>query len=340
MKANNHIKASLKKNFPQLANRYRFISNKSISIKNRMLNYFDAPIIVLLYHRVANLDIDFQQLAVSIENFDDQMAYLKNNFPILRFEDNWNNINTPSVVITFDDGYFDNYKNALPILEKYKLPATIFISTGQIGSNREFWWDDLERIILLNNALPHKYHINTSLGTYGYFFHDDIRGSYINLHRLLKKLQASEREKIIRQLEIDLEPTISPRHLFRTMNKDEIAKIESSSCISIGAHTITHTQLSIQSRDEQFHELLESKKILEDILKKDIYTFSYPFGTKNDYNDETIKILKSIGYKKVASNYFGQIHSWNKNNFEIPRFLIRNWNLEEFKEHVNSFFYL
>ena len=52
-----------------------------------------------------------------------------------------------SVVITFDDGYRDNLLVAKPILEEHGLPATVFVTTGYVGSNRDFWWDELESLL-------------------------------------------------------------------------------------------------------------------------------------------------------------------------------------------------
>jgi peptidoglycan/xylan/chitin deacetylase (PgdA/CDA1 family) len=58
------------------------------------------------------------------------------------------------VVVTFDDGYIDNHACAYQILKTFEIPATIFVTTGSIGSKREFWWDDLERILVLPEQLP------------------------------------------------------------------------------------------------------------------------------------------------------------------------------------------
>src|SRR4051794_28319151 len=111
---------------------------------NRIRNAAAPPVVVLIYHRVTVLADDPQLLAVSPDKFRAQLEILK-RYPILRFEDDWSKVRQPSIVITFDDGYADNHREALPILTEYGLPATFFVTAGAVGSNSEFWWDELER---------------------------------------------------------------------------------------------------------------------------------------------------------------------------------------------------
>ena len=114
---------------------------------------FQRKCVVLIYHRVKDLEVDTQMLAVSPNHFEKQIEYLKANYKILSLQElisclNKKRIPNKSVVITFDDGYADNLHEAAPVLVKYNIPATIFISSGMIDSNLEFWWDSLEYIFL------------------------------------------------------------------------------------------------------------------------------------------------------------------------------------------------
>src|ERR1700674_4950010 len=95
---------------------------------NRFYNFVDPPVVVLLYHRVTTIPSDPEMLAVSPDNFRAQTRYLKENFPIVRFEEDWTKARKPAVAITFDDGYADNVLEALPILEEVEVPATFFVS--------------------------------------------------------------------------------------------------------------------------------------------------------------------------------------------------------------------
>lgn len=108
-------------------------------------------VLTLLYHRVNCLEKDINLLAVSPKNFYDQMLYLKQNYKIVKFDEDWSEVEQDAVCITFDDGYFDNYQYAFPILKKLEIPATIFVATGNLDTKEEYWWDELERNLLLDN---------------------------------------------------------------------------------------------------------------------------------------------------------------------------------------------
>jgi len=103
---------------------------------------------ILMYHRIAN---DKTKLCVTPEMFEKHLQYLKQNYNVINFWElykNPNEINDNSVIITFDDGYLDNYTNALPLLKKYNLPATVFLVTDLIGKTNEWDAGDLKLLAI------------------------------------------------------------------------------------------------------------------------------------------------------------------------------------------------
>lgn len=115
---------------------------------HRFLRYFRSPVVgtILLYHRVADVTDDPYQLSVSKLNFQKHVEWLTHNtrvVPLATLVQNlMHNIVSPRLVsITFDDGYADNYRIALPILQAYNVPATFFVTTGKIGDTKPFYWD-------------------------------------------------------------------------------------------------------------------------------------------------------------------------------------------------------
>lgn len=102
---------------------------------------------IVLYHRVAGVKSDPHQLSVSPENFREQIKFLKENFRIVPLVQlvqavRGKKLKNNTMAITFDDGYADNLYNALPILQEYGVPATMFLTAGCVGQNKTFFWDE------------------------------------------------------------------------------------------------------------------------------------------------------------------------------------------------------
>ena len=119
-----------------------------ISTQKKIYNFLFPTAIILLYHRIDNINQDPHRLAVSAQNFEDQIRFLKDNFNIIELSELVSDLKNKklrrhSIVITFDDGYADNFFNVLPILKKYQVPATIFITSGMINNPESFYWEKI-----------------------------------------------------------------------------------------------------------------------------------------------------------------------------------------------------
>ena len=305
---------------------------------NRLLNLADPPVLVLLYHRVTRLSSDPEMLAVTPENFRAQMRHVKDNFSLVRFEEDWTGAAKPAVAITFDDGYADNALEALPIIEEVGVPATFFVSTGSIGTVREFWWHELGRIILEGDGLPARFNLSDS-----------------NLRKSWPTDSASERQRLYRDIVAIMTSADTRRRDSvllqlrtwggehgrsgdgnRSLSVDELELLAASSWVTIGAHTVTHTRLSSLSPEAQREEITASKRQLEQWLGRDISTFSYPFGRRPDYSNQSIALCREAGFTRAAANFPGQAHRWT-DPYQIPRHLIRNWPTETFAGKLQGF---
>lgn len=249
--------------------------NNLISILQAIL-YRNRSCKILLYHRVADVKDDPHLLSVSIHNFKDQMVWLKKNFDIIPLSKlvkqiKHHTISSKSACITFDDGYADNFYNALPILKQFQVPATIFVTSSMVDKKTPFYWD-----------------INTN-----------------------KKDQG------------------------RSLNKRELVKLAKDPLIEIGSHTITHPRLANLSMIEQQKEIKESKVKLENVIKRKIKSFSFPFGTRRDFNKKTIKLVKSAGYSYACASFSNNISNFSS-QYMLPRIIVRNWPLEVFIQKINN----
>src|SRR5688572_27283339 len=123
---------------------------------------FRTGAVILLYHRVTHLNNDPQMLAVRPEHFAEHLKFLRKNahpVSLRELSEQGGNNSRKTVGITFDDGYADNLLEAKPLLAKYETPATVFVSSGYLEANREFWWDELENIFMSGRALPKAFEI-------------------------------------------------------------------------------------------------------------------------------------------------------------------------------------
>src|SRR6266516_3319260 len=139
----------------------------------RWLRRLQPSASILCYHRVTELKRDPQLLSVTPRHFAEQIDVLRRRYNVVRLQDWASDRYSPKrgvrdVIVTFDDGYADNVREALPILRAADCPATIFVTAGKIDDESEFWWDELERIFLATPDLPER--LSLTIGDRDYVY--------------------------------------------------------------------------------------------------------------------------------------------------------------------------
>jgi peptidoglycan/xylan/chitin deacetylase (PgdA/CDA1 family) len=304
---------------------------RSVGIrKPRKQDKIQAPM-VLLYHRVWDDPINAQLLAVAPDNFEAHLNELAKAYRVVSLnklleEFQQGEFCPQTVALTFDDGYGDNLTHAVPLLEKYGLPATFFVTSGMIDSDREFWWDRLEHIFLANDLLPDhlEIHVDHRPRRWNLTTAADRLRAHDDLIRLLGAKPVTEINPFIDNLLswAGLAPLGRPSH--RVLNSSELHQLMASPGIEIGSHTVSHTRLSILSLKGQYAEIIESQKQLETLTGKLPRLFSYPFGSRSDFTPETTRLVAEAGLKAGIANIQGNIDQ-RPDFFAIPRRLVRNW---------------
>ena len=199
---------------------------------------------ILTYHSIGN-EIEPDE-TVTPEEFEKQLQYIKDNYKVISLQDAVEYLQTDikklsdSIVITFDDGYSDNYHNAYPLLKKHSFPATIFLISDLIN---------------------------------------DKGGRYLSL------LQIGEMK---------------------------------SNNISFGSHTISHRILAGLSKEDIIREIKDSKDILESQIGNKINSFAYPVGTRADFDDTIMEVVKEYKYTCACSNVYG-MNDENSDTFALKR---------------------
>lgn len=287
--------------------------DKFHSYRDSVYNKIQSPVIVLMYHRVLSENKENNSLTVSSKNFQDQMNYLKENFNILRFDSDWQKSNSPSFVITFDDGYYDNYLIARDFLAKESIASTFFITTKNIGTNDLFWWDEI--------------HINRDI----YEHNCDLTHAEIT-RKLIRSTPEQQVKFLSKYRPYYKNENQGDHENYRSMSKRELHELSQFEGVCIGAHTINHTRLSLLNEKEISLELSESKRMIEEIIKKEVVTASFPYGS---YNQNTIKVSKKLGLTKTATTVAKNCYSWT-NPMMIPRVQVMDDSIDIFKEKINK----
>lgn len=295
-------------------------------------------VLCLLYHRINPIEDDIYHLTVSPENFEEQIRFLKNNFPILRFEEDWTKGSGIGVVITFDDGYADNYEYALPILEKYQVPATIFVSTGYVNSGHEYWWDEIGRLLMADVSYPSRFALRDSL--YSYEWDTDSREKRIDLvkslHWILKMDPDTARvDLFIEKLRGWSGLSADARLANLPVSLCQMENLNNSAYITIGGHTVNHRSLGVRSKEEQRYEIGASLCFLEQRLGEKIVVFSYPFGSAVHFNTDTFEACRDYGIVKAATTVK---RLWDRSygSYEIPRMEAGDYDRKRFEQFIRE----
>jgi peptidoglycan/xylan/chitin deacetylase (PgdA/CDA1 family) len=307
---------------------------------------------------VVELPSDPQLLSVTPLHFAEHLEILKNRARPMRLQQlaqaiQDGNLPRRAVVVTFDDGYGDNLLNARPLLARFDIPATVFVTTGYMEREREFWWDELDRLLLQSGKLPESLHLSINgstcqweLGDTTHYGEEDFlrhRGwnvlhkddptprqrLYRSLCRLLRPLPDGGRRKVLDELFAwaGEEPLCRPSH--RPLSPDEVLRLAAGGLVEVGAHTVTHPVLSALPADEQWAEVQGSKTSLEGILDCPVSSFAYPYGSRSDYTAETAGLVQESGFNLACSTFPGVV--WRgADRFQLPRLLVRNGDGDEF----------
>lgn len=292
--------------------------------------------IILCYHRVAHLPESPRRLWVSPERFAEHLDYLVRSCHPISLADLVQGIQNgqvpdKSVVVTFDDGYADNLWNAKPLLERYGVPATVFVTSGFVGQKRLFYWDELACLLLeatdgfpetLCVTLPYGLKWCYPLTTWSQRLH-----AYHALHDRLRPLSQSERDQILEQIRHQLgDLTEAQREKHRALRPQELLELVQGGLVEVGAHTVHHPDLPCLPETAQRQEISESKRQLEALLDRPVRFFAYPYGSGND---QTRKLVQQAGFAAACALFEGAVNN-AANPFWLPRLFVENWDGDRF----------
>jgi peptidoglycan/xylan/chitin deacetylase (PgdA/CDA1 family) len=238
------------------------------------------------------------------------LLFLRRHFRILPLEDALEELYTPpmekkpvrdrrrSLVLTFDDGYYDNYTSAFTLARELQVPITIFLIPGYIESGDSFWF--IERQSLVRRAQVDKVVIEGRTYHLKHPGERDLLTKTIDTH-LRYATSVAEREAflVMARKALDVSSSVSVQEkLMRPLTWAEVREMDESEWASFGAHTMNHPVLGyLSDAAEVQYEVSECRTVLEQRLGHPVTTFAYPMGKPEHIGDQGLRAAKAAGYK-------------------------------------------
>lgn len=281
--------------------------------------------VILFYHSINDKDCPhvYPDNVVSVENFEKQISYLSRNKKLIGLSELVRHFASEDefppdlVAVTFDDGYYDFYSEAYPILKRFGTPCSIFPITGLLDSGGNKWEDTLAYVLNTIKSESLTLRVNGRIRTYDLSSRQKRIECMRDLNSSLLKMNAVDRQKAISEIEDQSEHFSGTAE--RTMlGWSEIQELKKDNSVSFGCHTHTHCNLAEVSQQTAKMEIFKSKEEMEHFLNQPVYLFSYPFGKRRDFNEKVEQILKNKGFSLALTAMRGTV-SKRSNLFELRR---------------------
>ena len=301
---------------------------------------FTGGALILGYHRVAEPVWDPYGLCVSPHCFAQQLEAVRElanpiALPALVQALREGRVPPRAVAVTFDDGYADLLTHAKPLLERFEIPATVFVPSGYLGL--EFWWDELARIVRPSNPLP----ASLALEISGQRFEWSTGGAENNprrrksllfaLYNVLLPLPETERQQALERIRSWASPSDGGQPDSRAMTPEELVELCADGLVDIGSHTATHPVLAALPPAVQQLEIHGSKTRLEELIRRPVTSFSYPNGSTSA---QTSALVREAGFTCACASHSDVARAVSDPHL-LPRFWIPDSDAVRFRRWLN-----
>lgn len=293
---------------------------------------FPRLLTVLNYHRVVDYKtsgfLTFKQnVSATPEDFELQMEYVSRFYNVISVKDlvSWIRERKPlppkAALITFDDGYDDNYENAYPILKKYGFTAVIFLATDYMEKPTPFFWDYAAYCFNQTQKNQVRLPSGLNLSWDSPATRDKIVAKWVHE---VKYLFPDDKQRALDKIGTDLDVSISSdafNGLY--LNWYKIREM-SKAGIEFGAHTASHPILTKIPLSQAEYEVFESKRRVEEEIGVPTLGFAYPNGGRLDFSNEIVSFVKKAGFEVAFTLLPGPTRhsSSTKDPFRIRRVYI------------------
>ena len=285
------------------------------------------PVLMILnYHRIGDQDAteyDPGLFSCTAEELDWQIGYCKRHYRMTTLDEVLGllagelRLNEPRVLITFDDGYIDNYQLAYPVLRRHDVQGVFFLPTAFAGTSRIPWWDEVAYIV--KRSRQTRFRLEYPQTQDFDIAADGVARCIMHVLRLYKQPAMRDHDRFVEHLERACDsarPGSGAQRCFLDWNE---AREMQQGGMAFGSHTHSHEILSKLPASRQFEELRLSREILEKELGRNIDTLAYPVGARDTFSAETVEALRQAKYRAAFSFYMGFNTANSMAPFDIRR---------------------
>ncbi len=288
---------------------------------------------ILLFHRVVEDNgrkkfVDNREMEVSLKYFEQVILFLKGEgFEFISLDEVYERLSASRinhdlprfVSFTFDDGYVDLYTLAYPLLKKYDVPFTIYVTTGFPDKNALLWWYMLEDLLLNRNEISFVYRNRR----YHFLLETDYQkeNAYGVIRKLFVGAKASELDDVVGSVfggyKIESKPYVEEM----TLSWEQIRALSELPLVTIGAHTVNHYALSRLSKRKVIDEIQSSREVIESHIGKKVEHFSYPFGKRSEAGEREFDVARNCGFKTCTTTRYTNVFPEHRDYLQcLPRF--------------------
>jgi peptidoglycan/xylan/chitin deacetylase (PgdA/CDA1 family) len=290
---------------------------------------------ILLYHEIGGGGV-VEGAAVDPRRFERQMRHISANYVCIplgrlhRYLAGEEDLPPCSLIVTFDGGFRGNHTNALPVLRRYEVPATVYLVTDYIDEGAVPWTFVTQYMVRTTKHRRVSVDLPGFRGDFDLASADDRRSCSFRINSHLIGLDPAQRSGALSLLSSTFEVIVDniPGDLFLT--HDQIREMERSGLIEFGSHTLSHPDLTGIAAGEARREIELSKMRLEELATGPVSSFCYPYGF---YSEDTVEMAREAGYRSATTTIHG-LNERDANPFELRRIGARNVPLFRFAVEV------
>ena len=282
-----------------------------------------SGLVILMFHKV-NDEPDPLPLTLRPHLFDQMLGEIRRHHPIVALEQGLRDLDDGrpglQVALTFDDGYRDNYDQALPILQRHDAPATIFLSVDHINGTRVLWYERLNHALATAGSSSLDL-TDVGLQEWSLASNQGRHQALVDLNEQVKRYPAERRDQLINL--IRERAASAPERSGSPMLTWPLVREMTAAGISFGSHTMSHPILTRETPEAVRREVRESRAVIEAELGLPVRLFAYPNGTASSFNDEVARELELAGYICATTTVPGI------NRAQTSRYMLKRINVHD-----------